>query len=91
MGKSAKSASVRRSSRAKKVRAAPSEMLRKFTVAYKVVQKLHEPLCPVGSSEHSLTGNITAASFGQLAHVLKEEVPEVYRLAADSIYLDIGR
>jgi hypothetical protein len=66
-------------------------MLRKFKVVYGVVQKLHEPLCPVGSSEHSLTGSITATSFGKLAHVLREEVPEAYQLTADSIYLDIGR
>ena len=68
-----------------------AETLRNFKAAYRVISKLHEPICPVGSDEHSITGNITAGSFGKLASILQNEVPEEYKLKQDSIYLDIGR
>jgi hypothetical protein len=64
---------------------------RAFTTIYRVVNKIHEPVDPVGSEEHSITGNITAGSFAKLANILKNELPSEYCLNSKSVYLDIGR
>lgn len=61
-----------------------------FDLVYRAVGRLHEPIMPVGSGDHSITGNITAGSFAKLARTLREELPAAYRLDQSSVYVDLG-
>jgi hypothetical protein len=76
----------------KRVRSSDEEntvSLANFKAVYKVIDRMHEPIAPVGSEEHSITGNVTAGSFFDLISK-EQELSEEYRLNADSIFIDIG-
>lgn len=51
---------------------------------------MHEPIMPVGSNGHSITGNITADSFFKLVQSQQRDLPAEYRLDTSSVFLDIG-
>jgi hypothetical protein len=77
----------------KRVRPSESEpvapTLASFKSVYKVIDRMHEPIAPVGSSEHSITGNVTAGSFLELISK-EQELSEEYCMNSDSIFIDIG-
>lgn len=64
--------------------------LHRFKAVYRVVATLHEPVAPVGSAEHAITGHLTVGSLHGLVRVLQCDLPVAYRLTADSVYLDVG-
>lgn len=59
-------------------------------LVYRVIGRLHEPIMPVGSGDHSITGNITAGSFAKLMRTQREKLPAPYRLDQNSVYIDLG-
>ena len=68
---------------------AAAPVLGHFKAVYKVIDRMHEPIPPVGSDEHSITGNVTAGSFFKLV-TRQQELPSEYQLDATSVYLDVG-
>jgi len=56
----------------------------------RIVNQTHEPVPPVGDSEHGITGKMMPASLVSLFGCLIYQVPEPYTLDNDSVFVDLG-
>jgi hypothetical protein len=59
-------------------------MAKRIKGVYSIVNRLHEPIPPIGSDDYALTGNVTAGSFGLFIRTLMglARHPERYGNAA---------
>ena len=73
-------------------------MAKRIKGVYSIVNRLHEPIPPIGSDDYALTGNVTAGSFGLFIRTLMGDAAAasgsgfallavVYRLTRHSVFM----